>query len=143
MGAVKALTRLLVCAGVSERSLLADSISTKLPCGPRHEKTCPRRFANKDADQPAHPRSLISTFFSLIGKYHIQTCYKRNFNFLAEQAGLNLTLSETPKTGFLATSPNCNYIDQSMRYWYLSHMRKCLKTSLRTYPAGQEVYILV
>ena len=31
--------------------------------GPRHEKTCLRGFANsKGADQPAHPRSLISTF---------------------------------------------------------------------------------
>ena len=31
--------------------------------GPRREKTCLRRFANnKGADQPAHPRSLISAF---------------------------------------------------------------------------------
>ena len=30
---------------------------------PRHEKTCFSHYANnKDADQPAHPRSLISTF---------------------------------------------------------------------------------
>ena len=31
--------------------------------GPRRKKTCLRRFANnKGADQPAHPRSLISDF---------------------------------------------------------------------------------
>ena len=31
--------------------------------GPRREKTCLRRFANnKGADQPAHPRSLVSAF---------------------------------------------------------------------------------
>ena len=31
--------------------------------GPRGEKTCLQRFANnKGADQPAHPRSLISVF---------------------------------------------------------------------------------
>ena len=31
--------------------------------GPRREKTCLRGLANnKGADQPAHPRSLISTF---------------------------------------------------------------------------------
>ena len=31
--------------------------------GPRREKTCLRGFANnKGADQPAHPRSLISAF---------------------------------------------------------------------------------
>ena len=30
---------------------------------PRREKTCPREFANNTgADQPAHPRSLISAF---------------------------------------------------------------------------------
>ena len=38
------------------------SASTRL-FGPRREKTCLQRFANnKDADQPAHPRSLISAF---------------------------------------------------------------------------------
>ena len=32
-------------------------------CGPRREKTCLRGFANNTvADQPAHPRSLISAF---------------------------------------------------------------------------------
>ena len=40
------------------------------------------------------------------GKYHIKTYSKRNFTILAisvaEQAGLNLTLSETLKTGFVA-----------------------------------------
>ena len=31
--------------------------------GPRRQKTCLQRFANNTgADQPAHPRSLISTF---------------------------------------------------------------------------------
>ena len=35
----------------------------KSPNGPRREKTCLRGFANnKGADQPAHPRSLISAF---------------------------------------------------------------------------------
>ena len=32
-------------------------------CGPRREKTCLRGFGNNTgADQPAHPRSLISAF---------------------------------------------------------------------------------
>ena len=46
--------------------------------------------------------------FSVFGKYHIQTCYKRNFNFLpslCKQAGLNLTLSEILNIGFLASQP--------------------------------------
>ena len=34
-----------------------------VPNGPRREKTCLRGFTNnKGADQPAHPRSLISAF---------------------------------------------------------------------------------
>ena len=41
--------------------------------GPGHEKICLWEFANNTgADQPAHLRSLISTFFYLLfGKYHI------------------------------------------------------------------------
>ena len=31
------------------------------------------------ADQPVHPRRLISAFV----KYHISTCFKRNFNLIA------------------------------------------------------------
>ena len=59
--------------------------------------------------------SLISTFvFSLIEKYHIKTCYELFSSFwlvsVAEQAGLNLTLSETPKTGFLTSRPICRII---------------------------------
>ena len=35
-----------------------------VPSGPRYEETCPTPYANnKGADQPAHPRSLIGTFF--------------------------------------------------------------------------------
>ena len=38
-------------------------VKSRLLFGPRHEKTCLRRVANnKGADQPAHPRSLISAF---------------------------------------------------------------------------------
>ena len=41
--------------------LISDAVQTLN--GPRREKTCLRRFANnKGADQPAHPRSLISAF---------------------------------------------------------------------------------
>ena len=35
--------------------------------GPRREKTCLREFANNTgADQPAHPRSLISAFVNRV-----------------------------------------------------------------------------
>ena len=33
-----------------------------LPYEPRHERTCLMPYANKGADQPAHPCSLISAF---------------------------------------------------------------------------------
>ena len=46
--------------------------------------------------------------YSLTGKCHISTCFKQNFNFLAsnsvaEETGLSLALSETLKTGFVAS----------------------------------------
>ena len=38
-------------------------ILSKITLGPRREKTCLRGFVNNTgADQPAHPRSLISAF---------------------------------------------------------------------------------
>ena len=38
-------------------------LSVRIPFGPRREKTCLRGVANNTgADQPAHPRSLISAF---------------------------------------------------------------------------------
>ena len=42
---------------------LATIMQDALLYGPRREKTCLRGFANNTgADQPAHPRSLISAF---------------------------------------------------------------------------------
>ena len=63
---------------------------------------------NKGGDQPAHPRSLISTFvvrclysiISLVSKSEISSLYLAS---VAVQAGLCLTWSQTPKTGFLVT----------------------------------------
>ena len=62
----------------------------------------------KDADQPAHPRSLISIFvihcldsiIPLVSKSEISSL---QLTSVAEQAGLSLTWSQTPKTGFLDT----------------------------------------
>ena len=60
------------------------------------------------ADQPAHPRSLISTFVvrcidSIIPLVSISTILSFYLVSVAAQAGLSLTWSETPKTGFLVT----------------------------------------
>ena len=61
---------------------------------------------NKGADQPAHPRSLISAFvFPSLGNIISRHAWSKISNFLlvsvAEQAGLSLALSGTPKTGFV------------------------------------------
>ena len=63
---------------------------------------------NKGTDQPAHPRSLISTFVvrcldSLIPLVSISEISSLQLASVAAEAGLNLTWSQTPKTGFLVT----------------------------------------
>ena len=79
--------------------------------GRRREKTCLRGFANNTgADQPAHPRSLISAFVvrfleSIICKLATGEISIFRLVSVAEEISLKLALSETPKTGFLATRP--------------------------------------
>ena len=63
---------------------------------------------NKGADQPAHPRSLISAFvvrclgsiIPLVSIHEISSFYMAS---VAEQAGLCQPWSQTPKTGFLVS----------------------------------------
>ena len=63
---------------------------------------------NKGADQPAHPRSLISAFvvhyldskILLVSVSEISSLYLAS---VPEQAGLSLPWLQTPKTGFLVT----------------------------------------
>ena len=82
---------------------------------PRREKTCLRGVANnKGSDQPAHPRSLISTFVipllqSIIARLDTGEISIFLLVSLAEDTGLKLALSETPKKGFLATRPIYNH----------------------------------
>ena len=77
--------------------------------GPWREKTCLRRFANNTgADQPAHPRSLISAFVIRLLKSTISRLAMGEISIfepvsVADEIGLSLALSETPKTGFVAT----------------------------------------
>ena len=44
------------------------------------------------AEQPAHPRSLISAFYPLSGKFYESTCYKQNFYILG-----SLCIATDPK----------------------------------------------
>ena len=74
--------------------------------GPGYAKTCLMPYANnKGADQPAHPRSLISAFvvrsldsiISLVSRSEIS---RFSLVFVAAQAGLNLNWSQTPEDTF-------------------------------------------
>ena len=69
---------------------------------------CHNYVNNKGADQPAHPHSLISAFFvhcldSIISLVSISKTLSFYIASEAEQLGLNLNWSDTPKTGFLVT----------------------------------------
>ena len=74
--------------------------------GPRRKKTCLRGFANNTgADQ-----HLISAFVIRFLESNIceRTISEISFRWLvsvAEETGFKLALSDTPKTGFVATGP--------------------------------------
>ena len=80
--------------------------------GPQREKTCLRGFANNTgADQPAHPRRLISAYVIRLSKCILSRLATSEISifyvvFVAEETDLKLVLAETPNTGFLATWPN-------------------------------------
>ena len=87
--------------------------------GPRREKTCLRWIANnKGADQPAHPRSLISAYViclleSIIPKLATSEISIFKPVTVADETGLKLTLPETPKTGLSRRGPtDSNMHDQ-------------------------------
>ena len=62
---------------------------------------------NKDADQPAHPHSLISAFVicCLDSKMPLVSVYEISSLWLASvtEFGFSQTWSEIPQTGFLVT----------------------------------------
>ena len=75
---------------------------------PRHEKTCFAYAHNKGADQPAHLRSLISTFVvrclgSIKPVFSISKILSLYLASVAARAGVRLAWSQTPKTCFLFT----------------------------------------
>ena len=53
----------LNCASLLLKSRLGSFLAKNITIEPGHEKMCLMSYANnKGADQPAHPRSLISAF---------------------------------------------------------------------------------
>ena len=73
---------------------------------PGHQKTCLMSYANnKGADQPAHPRSLISAFIvrcldSVMSLVSVTKISSLLLASVAEHASLSLTWSETPEDTF-------------------------------------------
>ena len=108
------LARILVAhntGSCGSHSILPVNKINQFKYGTRGKKTCLRGFRNnKSADQPAHQRSLISTFvicfldniISKLAKSEIPIFYLVS---VAGETGLSLALSETPKTGFVASRP--------------------------------------
>ena len=76
------------------------------PVEPGHEKPCLMSYANnKGADQPAHPRSLISAFAvrcldGIISLDSIAEISRTKLASVAAQVGLCLAGSETPEDTF-------------------------------------------
>ena len=73
---------------------------------PGHEKMCLMLYANnKGADQPGHPRSLISAFVvrcqdRMIPLVYISKISRFKLVSVAEQVNLCLAWSETPEDTF-------------------------------------------
>ena len=93
------------------QSIFCVWTQSRVTYGPQREKTCLWGFANnKGADQPAHPHSLISAFVIHLLKSIISRLATSEISLfylvsVAEETCLSLALSETPKTGFLTSSP--------------------------------------
>ena len=77
---------------------------------------------NKGADQPAHPRSLINVFLvrcldGIIPLLAIAEISRLELVSAAEQTGLSLIWSQTPKTGFIVTWLN-SWWSVLLTTWY-------------------------
>ena len=95
----------------SDAFFVGDSRVNFAIYGPRRKKTCLQRFANnKGADQPVHPHRLISAFVicfleNIISKLATNEISIFQLVSVVEETSLSLTLSETPKTCFVASRP--------------------------------------
>ena len=70
---------------------------------------------NKGAEQPAHPRSLISTFVvhcldSLMSLVSVTKISSLVLASVTEQASLNLTWSETPEGKYSRDEAHIKYV---------------------------------
>ena len=86
---------------------------------------------NKDTDQPAHPRSLISAFIvrcwdSIISLDSIPEISRLKLASVAAQAGLFLAWSETPEDTFCSVVAPMFFIlvYESVKWYKSSHDKK-------------------
>ena len=87
---------------------------------------------NKGADQPAHPRSLISTFIvrcldSIISLDSIAEISRVELASVAAQAGLCLAWSETPEDTFCSVVAHINsffFMARAMQEYFLTNQIK-------------------
>ena len=98
---------------------------------------------NKGADQPAHPRSMISAFVvrcldSIVPLVFISEISSIYIASVATKAGLCLTWSQTPKTGFFVTRLNFTLTQKEM----CPHERGCLKVLDPEYKKAFEILFL-
>ena len=110
--------------------------------GPGHAKMRLMSYANnKGADQPAHLRSVISTFVvhcldSMIGILALATVWRLQPVSEVEQAGLSLTWSKIPEDTFsrdVAHMINDTHMDKRLK----RHQRS-QKDVLKYYETGAE-----
>ena len=111
---------------------------------PGHEKMCLMPYANnKGADQPAHPRSLISAFVvrcpdSVITLDSVTKISSLLLASVAEQASLSLTWSETPEDGTFSHDEThfSEPILGSLNIQLLKNMRNSVAFTLDSFVTG-------
>ena len=83
---------------------------------------------NKGADQPVHPRSLISAFVvhcldSVMSLVSITKISSLMLDFVAEQASLSLTWSNTPEDTFCHDEAHIPLIGQAWLFLTVKPLR--------------------
>ena len=88
---------------------------------PYRKKTCLWGYVNKKgADQPAHPDSLISAFVILLFASTVSSLITNEISLfllvaVAEETGLSLALSKTPKTSFVTSMHIYDYSSHAFK----------------------------
>ena len=121
------------CHAVAHMMAILFNPSNKNWNEPGHEKTCLMSYANnKGADEPAHPRSLISTFVvrcldSVMSLVSVTKILSLMLASLAEQASLSLTWLETPEDTHSHDEAQMHFKGMEMPKAEMSHVMSLCK----------------